>query len=61
MKILKRNWRRHEKLARPPMLMHWKDQCLTKSNLQSWCSLHQNSNTILYRVRERLKKIYLEA
>ena len=44
-------------MERSPMLMDWQDQhCkngyLAKSNLQIQCNPHQNSNSILQRIRK---------
>ena len=44
-------------MKRSPMLMDWQDQyskmaILPKSNLQIQCNSHQNSNSILHRVRK---------
>jgi hypothetical protein len=48
-----------------PMLMDWQDQhCkngyLAKSNLQIQCNPHQNSNSILQRIRKSKLQIHLE-
>ena len=52
-----KNFKSSQKMERSPMLMDWQDQYsendyLAKSNLQIQHNPHQNSNSILYRVRK---------
>ena len=52
-------------MERSPMLMDWQDQhCkngyLAKSNLQIQCNPHQNSNSILQRIRKGNRQIHLK-
>ena len=52
-------------MERSPMLMDWQDQYskngyLAKSNLQIQCNPHQNSNSILQRIRKGNRQIHLD-
>ena len=52
-------------MERSPMLMDWQDQYskngyLAKRNLQIQCNPHQNSNSILQRIRKNNLQIHLE-
>jgi hypothetical protein len=52
-------------MERSPMLIDWQNQFgkkgyLAKSNLQIQCNPHQNSNSILQRIRKHNLQIHLE-
>jgi hypothetical protein len=63
--LKKKNQRRSQKMEKSPMLMDWQDQnskngYLAESNLQIQCNHHQNSNSILLRIRKGNLQIHLE-
>jgi hypothetical protein len=52
-------------MERSLMLMNWQDQYskngyLVKSNLQIQCNPHQNSNSIVQRIKKGNRQIHLE-